>query len=544
MTRLSDQRASWRSSTGASTIASEKSYALKENGKWQKTEGIPYDEAEEGIEEAFQPPHDEERQQQMKDKKTNNEDDEKKDLVDWDGPHDPENPQNFSRSRKWLITIATGLMTFVVSFGSSVFSTVTEVTSQEFGVTSEVMILGVSLYVLGFACGPLIWGPMSEGYGRRLPYMVGFFGFIIFQIPIAVASNVRTILVCRFLAGSFGSSTLAITAGMYVDFWDTVTRGQATMLFAAAVFAGPAMGPVIGEFTTKNESLGWRWTAWFCMIMAAVFFVPSLFIVPETLAPVLLQRRAAKRRLETRNWALHSKLDEDPVTFHALVVKYLFKPLKMLIQEPILIVITAYMSLVYGILYLTFVGYPISFEMDRGIAFGEASLPFLAVFIGVLLGCLCMTWETTVIFQPKLKKAGKLIPEERLIPMMVGGFVIVIGLFWFAWTSFPSISPWPQIISGIFIGAGFVSVFMSGVVYIVDVYLFDANSAHAANSFVRSIFAAAFPLFATYMFEGLGVQWAMSLLGFLCVALLPAPFVFYFYGKKIRSWSKFAYNLG
>lgn len=253
--------------------------------------------------------------------------------------------------------------------------------------------------------------------------MAGFLGFIIFNIPVAVAQNVQTILVARFFAGAFGSSTLAITAGMYVDFWDTVTRGQATMLFAAAVFAGPAMGPVVGEFTTKNETLGWRWTAWFTMIMAAVFFVPSIFIVPETLAPVILQRRAARLRTETRNWALHSKLDEDPVTFHALLRKYLLKPMKMIVQEPILVVMTAYMSLVYGILYLTFVAYPISFQHDRGIAFGVASLPFLAVFIGVVIGCLAMVWETTVIFQPKLKKAGKLIPEERLLPMMAGGFI-------------------------------------------------------------------------------------------------------------------------
>lgn len=412
----------------ASTLATERNYAPHDDGKWQQIEDKPYDEAEEGIEEAFEPPRDEESQPSssttpQREKSATDGKDETNDLVDWDGPHDPENPQNLSRRRKWLITVATGLMTFVVSFGSSVFSTVTEVTARQFGVSNELMILGVTLYVLGFACGPLIWGPMSEAYGRKLPYMLGFAGFIIFQIPVAVASNVRTILVARFFAGAFGSSTLAITAGMYVDFWDTITRGQATMLFAAAVFAGPAMGPVVGEYTTRNEALGWRWTAWFTMIMAAVFFVPSLFIVPETLAPVLLQRRAAKLRTQTKNWALHSKMDENPVTLHNLLVKYLLKPMKMLFLEPILIVMTAYMSLVYGILYLTFVAYPISFEMDRGIAFGTASLPFLAIFIGVVLGCLGMAWETTVIFQPKLKKAGKMIPEERLIPMMVGGFV-------------------------------------------------------------------------------------------------------------------------
>lgn len=74
-------------------------------------------------------------------------------LVDWDGSDDPANPLNWSRARKWWITMITAFLTFVVSFGSSVFSAGTEVTAEQFGVSNEVMILGVSLYVVGFACG-------------------------------------------------------------------------------------------------------------------------------------------------------------------------------------------------------------------------------------------------------------------------------------------------------------------------------------------------------------------------------------------------------
>ena len=114
----------------------------------------------------------------------------------------------------------------------------------------------------------------------------------------------------------------------------------------------------------------------------------------------------------------------------------------------------------------------------------------------------------------------------------------------FAWTSYPSINPWPQIISGAFIGAGIIGVFMPAVIYLVDVYLFDANSALAANALVRSFVAAAFPLFSTYMYQDLGTQWASCLLAFLCLALVPFPIVFYFYGKRIRSKSKFAFNFG
>ncbi|KAM0703148.1 hypothetical protein Q7P35_009086 [Cladosporium inversicolor] len=466
------------------------------------------------------------------------------DLVDWDGPQDPENPQNWDSKYKWYTIMILACMTFVVSFGSSVWSTATVVTAEEFGVSQEVMILGVTLYVVGFALGPLVFGPLSELYGRRTPLMAGMLGFLIFQIPIGVASNLQTIFVCRFFGGAFGSATLAIVPGMAVDLFNPVERGVATMAYAAAVFAGPAVGPIVGEYTVKNPSLGWHWTGWFTMIMGGFFFAIALPTVRETFPAVILKQKAARLRQETRNWALHTKQDEDPVHFSFLFRKYGLKPVQMMVKEPILIVMTVYISLVYGILYLIFFAYPYSFQLDRQMETGIASLPFIAIFIGVLIACATLTWETKVIFTPKFTKAKKVIPEERLPPMMVGGVVLVIGLFWFAWTSQPSINPWPQIISGVFIGCGIIMVFMPAVVYLIDVYLFDANSALAANTFVRSLIAAVFPLFAPFMYRDLGTQWATSLLAFLCLALVPATVFLYKYGAKIRGWSKFAYDLG
>jgi DHA1 family multidrug resistance protein-like MFS transporter len=74
-------------------------------------------------------------------------------LVDWDGPNDPNNPQNWSKGYKWWIYMVLSGMTFVVSFASSVWSTTVIVTAEEFGVSQEVMILGITLYVVGFALG-------------------------------------------------------------------------------------------------------------------------------------------------------------------------------------------------------------------------------------------------------------------------------------------------------------------------------------------------------------------------------------------------------
>lgn len=211
---------------------------------------------------------------------------------------------------------------------------------------------------------------------------------------------------------------------------------------------------------------------------------------------------------------------------------------------PQLIVLTIYMSLVYGILYLTFEAYPISFEIDRGWSEGIASLPFIALFVGVVVACVAIGIFSKTWYAKRLITSKKLNPEDRLPTMVAGSILLPIGLFWFAWTSHPSTSWVPQVISGAFIGLGIILIFMSGVVYMVDVYLLNANSAIAINTFVRSLVAAGFPMFATYMFEGMGVDWAMSLLGFVCVALIPFPLIFWFYGPKIRSWSKFAFNLG
>ncbi|KAJ5894712.1 hypothetical protein N7495_006403 [Penicillium taxi] len=460
-------------------------------------------------------------------------------LVEWDGPDDPENPQNFSKSRKWLITVTMSSMTMWITFASSVFSTATEVTAEEFHVSSEVMILGTSLTVFGFALGPLLWAPMSELYGRRLPLFAGYTMFAIFQIPVAVAQNIETIMICRFLIGVLGCSPLAVVGGAMVDLWDPIERAVAIAMFSSATFLGPTLGPIIGGFITESY-LGWRWTAWITLIASSFFGLCALIIVPETYAPKLLQDRAARLRKETKNWAYHSFLDEHKPTFGEIIQKYLTRPLQMLFLEPILLCLTIYLALVYGILYLFFEAYPISFGQVRGWEdAGIAALPFLGIMIGVILGAAFIIITTKTRFARKLKKHGKVVPEERLIPMMVASVLLPIGLFWFGWTSKKSISWVPQVIAGIPIGMGILVIFMQGLNYIIDVYMMFANSAIAANTLIRSVLGGAFPLFATQMYENLGVDWASSVLGFITIAMIPIPILFFFYGARIRAMSRF-----
>lgn len=105
----------------------------------------------------------------------------------------------------------------------------------------------------------------------------------------------------------------------------------------------------------------------------------------------------------------------------------------------------------------------------------------------MLLGCITIAAVTKTRFARKLEKHGKVIPEERLTPMIAGAIILPIGLFWFAWTSNPHINWVPQVLAGIFIGWGILMVFLQGLNYIIDVYMWYANSAIAANTVIRSL---------------------------------------------------------
>lgn len=205
------------------------------------------------------------------------------------------------------------------------------------------------------------------------------------------------------------------------------------------------------------------------------------------------------------------------------------------------------MGLVYGILYLFFEAFPISFSEKRGWNEGVGALPFLSIMIGIFFGGGYIGWWSKNVYHHKLEETnGRVVPEERLPPMMFGGASLTIGLFWWGWSSFPGVDKlWvSQLFAGIPVGAGILIVFVQGLSYLVDCYKWYANSAIAASTFFRSWLGAGFPLFATAMYHKLGVPWATSLLAFLTLALLPVPLLFYKFGKRIRKMSKFVPNDG
>ena len=480
-------------------------------------------------------------------------------IVEFDGPDDPLNPLNWSVRRRVSATILLGLTTFVVTFASSVFSAGLRVVAVEFNVSVEVATLGTSLFVLGFAVGPLVWGPLSELFGRKWPLLLAYGVFALLQIPVAVATNIQSIMIFRFLGGVFASSPLGIVGGAMADMWTASYRAAATAGFGFAVFVGPAMGPIAGGFITQSY-LGWRWTEHLTYILGFFFFAVDIVFLPETYAPVILKLKAKKLRHERQIWAIHARQEEKEISIKSIVVVYLLRPIKMLFLEPMIFLLSIYVSFVYGVVYLLFSAFPIAYQRVRGWNNGIGALPFLAVTLGALIGCAVIV-AFIPRYQRKVQASHGPVPEERMMPMMIGGVLFPIGLFWFSWTSYPTISWVPQVLAGVPLGAGIVLIFLQVRNYLIDAYLMHANSAIAANTFMRSFFGAAFPMFATQrmsnpvlsnrkhldgwltcvlVFSRLGLTWGGSLLGFLAVAMMPIPFLFYTYGAQLRKMSKLA----
>ncbi|CAK3997345.1 related to fluconazole resistance [Lecanosticta acicola] len=461
-------------------------------------------------------------------------------VVEFEGHEDPRHAQNWPLKKKLIISVVMIFDSLSATFASSIFSPAQTYVGNEFHIGREVTTLTTSLFVLGYACGPVVFAPISELYGRRLPVIIAAFAFGIFNIAVAVAKDTQTLMICRFFAGFFGSAPLALVGAIFADMYNNKYRGLAVSLFGAMIINGPLMAPFIGGFIAKSY-LGWRWTAYIPAFMGFASGTLALFLQDETYGPVVLVAKASELRRLTRNWGIHAKQEEVEVDLQELAVKNIARPVKILLTEPIVLLVTVYMSFLYGILYLSLTAYGLVFGQIYGFAPGVSGLPYFGMIVGVFIALAFLVWDNPR-YAKKLEANDNIpVPEWRMPITMAGGISFTIGLFWFGWTGYTSSIPWiVPTLAGLCLGFGIYAIFMGCLNYIIDSYLMFSASAIAANTIMRSLFGAVFPLFAYYMFEGIGINWGMTLLGCVSALFIPMPFIFYYKGKTIRARSKFA----
>ncbi|KAL2054076.1 hypothetical protein ABVK25_005615 [Lepraria finkii] len=462
-------------------------------------------------------------------------------LVSWEGPDDPGNPKNWSFKRKWAATVVVSSFTFISPVSSSMVAPALSAIAADLNITNEVESQSVlSIFVLAYAIGPLFLGPLSEIYGRVPVLQLANLIYLVFNIACGASRTKGQMIAFRFLSGLGGSAPLALGGCVLIDCWRAEERGRAISIYSLAPLLGPAVGPIAGGFITEKTS--WRWAFWATSIADGIIQICGLFFLRETYPPKLLHAKAKKLRKETGNTALHTEFEHPERSFGNTMKRSLVRPFILLGTQPIVQALAIYMACIYGLIYLVLSTFPGLWETQYGESVSVGGLNYISLGVGFFL-CTqtCGPMNDRIYRHLKKRNNNTGRPEFRIPLMVPGSLLIPIGLFIYGWTAQYK-THWigPNIGAAVF-AAGVIIVFQCIQTYLVDSYTRYAASAISAATFLRSLAGFGFPLFAPYMYNALQYGWGNSLLGFIALGLgVPAPWLLWFFGKKLRERSPFA----
>ncbi|KAK7426938.1 hypothetical protein QQZ08_006530 [Neonectria magnoliae] len=458
-------------------------------------------------------------------------------IVGWESQHDPENPLNFSPARKWFITSLLSAITFMTPFASSSLAPAITFVAKDFNEPSvTVASMPVSIFLLGYAVGPLFLSPLSEIYGRNIIIISANAFFCVWLIGCALAPSLGTLVFFRFMCGLGGSACQTIGGAIIADLFPISERGRAMTIWMLGPMFGPSCAPVIGGFVA--ETIGWRWVNWITFIPATIVVCAMFFLNRETNHRVLIRRKTGRLRKEHNRPELRSCYVDPTAPVlprRRIILNGLTRPIRLLFSSAIIFSVSLYIAFAYGCLYLLFNTIPMVFQGSYGWSIGITGIVYLALLIGYMAGLAIFSAlsDKTVVRMTKAN-GGVYEPEMRLPDCVYFAFLLPITFFWYGWAADRAVHWIVPVIGLIPFGLGIIGIWLPIQAYLIDAYAEYAASALAAFSVMRSVVAAFLPLAGPQMYESMGVGWGSSLLGFIAIALIPIPILIYKFGGRIR----------
>lgn len=240
-------------------------------------------------------------------------------------------------------------LVFNSTVSSNISSGATKETQEYFNITNQsLLVLPVSVYLIGYVLGPLVFAPLSESYGRKWVVLLTFIAFMAFHLGSALAPTFTVLVVMRLLTGIAASTPVSTIGGIYADIYgNPKARGRAITAFMAGTTWGPVLGPMIGGYIATVD---WRWTYWVALIFAGATF-PFVLFMPETYAPTLLKKKAKRLRKETGNLKIVAPIELEDQSWQEFFTVVLTRPVRMFLFEWIVLFSCLYLSVAYSIFY-------------------------------------------------------------------------------------------------------------------------------------------------------------------------------------------------
>lgn len=310
---------------------------------------------------------------------------------------------------------------------------------------------------------------------------------------------------------------------------------------------GPVLGPVFGGYIGANTHMSWRWTEWTDLGAAGIVLTLIVLSQRESFAPMILRWKARHLRMITgdNRYQTEASLAIEPFT--SLLRRVLCRPFQITAKEPILILLTLWLTFVWVIMFTFLSGYKYIFGRLGGIhatSEGQTGLCFAGIAVGLLLSSATVPLVALRLRrdQHKARQQGldAIPPESRLWYALVTAPAVPIALFWMAWTSTSSVSIWAPLGASVLLGYGLLGVFTSSIEYIAHSYGSLTGPALSFNTFTRYIIAGIMVEVAPSMWQNPGVQWTLTAMGCVGLILVPVPYIFFWWGPQIRARSQYA----
>ena len=489
-----------------------------------------------------------------------------------------ENPFDWPIAKKRLATCVVCTTNITAAYAAGSYAFPASVLTAKWHISLIVYNLGILMFTVGFGVAPMILAPFSEINGRRPVFVTTGILFVLMQLACSLTNTFGGMLVSRLFLGCAGSTFSTMVGGILADIWISSERNTPMVLFAGSTIFGTGLGPLVSGFVAQN--LDWRWVFYLQVMTSGVLVTLVVVYFKETRGSILLSRKAKAlnrwyEELEavgcydigcdsgndkpvngdsekcqvsdmSQDKTYHrlryrAKGDEERTTLLRMITLSLYRPLHMLITEPVVFWFSAWISFAWGVLYLEFAALPLIYRTIYAFDLQQSGAVFAACSVaGILSTFLSIYQEKLARRSPWFRQKLDGSPEGRLYFTGVQSALMPIGLFWFGWTCTAAIHWIVPTIAVTFISMGIFSIYLAVFNYSADVYQSYASSALAAAGICRNLLAGSFPLITDQMFTGLGFGQASSLLGAIGIALTAVPWVLIFFGPKIRARSKIA----
>ncbi|CAI6329105.1 unnamed protein product [Periconia digitata] len=436
----------------------------------------------------------------------------------------------YTRKEKWIIVGLVALAGFYSPLPANIYFPAIPQLSSAFGVTIEAMNQTVTVYLIFQGISPMLWGPLSDRYGRRLVFLACLSILVASSIGLALCptNSFWLLLFLRCFQSGGSASTIALGAGVIGDIATTKERGGYFGMFNLGPMLAPCIAPAAGGAIA--QALGWRAIFWLVVIMVAVCLVFIAMFLPETLraiagngsVPVPRHLRPIIPVVGRKYTSPTASVNDAPPRKKQSINPF------VLFTYPDVLVLLSFTGIVYAVNYTVTATISSSFkEIYPHLSETVLGLCYLPTGAGMIIGSTLtgklLDWQYA---QCKAKSGDRFTIEyARLRIMPIYLVIFVAGVLGWGWSLQAHAHMAVPLIIGVVLGWTSMGILNTTMTLNIDILQSRSSGATACTNLVRCSLAAILVSCIDRMTNAMTIGWTYTFWAAICALLLPLMYL-------------------